>query len=198
MKIGYARVSTEEQNLDSQIDALKAAGCEKIFEDNGISAVAEIRPGFVAALAAAHAGDKFVIWKLDRAFRSTVDAILTLDHIRGRGVEFECLTMHIDTTTPEGRKWYRDTASWAEYERELISQRTKAGMAAAKRRGKHVGRPRKLTKAQVHHAQRQLAIGGETISGMAEMFGVAALTLSRALKSAEEAKRNPQFSFPKR
>lgn len=182
IKIGYARCSTEEQNLDLQLDALHAAECDQIFEDMGISAVAKNRPGFDAAIAALSDGDSLVIWKLDRAFRSTVDAILTLDALRERGIEFQCLTMHVDTSTPEGRKWYRDTASWAEYERELIAQRTKAGMAAAKRQGKHVGRPRVLTGQQISHARSLIEDGQETLASAARLFGVGKSTLWRALK----------------
>ena len=184
MKIGYARVSTEEQTLDLQIDALQMAQCDRVFKDEGISAVAANRPGWESALAALEGGDTLVIWKLDRAFRSTVDAILTLDRLRDRGIEFQCITMQIETSTPEGRKWYRDTASWAEYERELISQRTKAGMAAAKRRGKHIGRPKALTIEQINHAREAIA-NGETVSGMAGVLKVNRKTLATALKRQE-------------
>lgn len=181
MKIGYARVSTEEQNLSLQLDALKAAGCKRIYRDEGVSGDGRERPAFNAALRKLKPGDLFVIWKLDRAFRSTVEAILTLERFRNQGVEFQCVTMHIDTSTPEGRKWYRDTASWAEYERELISQRTKAGMAAARRRGIRIGRPPKLTEAQIAKARRDLGAGRATIAGLAQDFGVSPRTLSRAL-----------------
>ncbi|MCR9277303.1 MAG: recombinase family protein [Pseudomonadaceae bacterium] len=181
MKIGYARVSTDEQLLDMQLDALQAVKCDQIFKDEGISAIAANRQGWESALQALDDGDTLVIWKLDRAFRSTVDAILTLDNLRDRGIEFQCITMQIDTSTPEGRKWYRDTASWAEYERELISQRTKAGMAAANRRGKHVGRPKALTDEQINHAQSAIA-AGETVSGMAGVLNVNRKTLSNALR----------------
>ncbi len=183
MKIGYARDSTDEQLLDMQMDALQAAKCDQIFRDEGVSAIAANRPGFEAALDALSSGDTLVIWKLDRAFRSTVDAILTLDSLRDRKVGFQCTTLQIDTSTPEGRKWYRDTASWAEYERELVSQRTKAGMAAAKRRGKHVGRPRALNAEQIQHAKIQIEQGG-TVSGTAALLGVDRSTLRRALGSA--------------
>lgn len=181
--IGYARCSTEEQNLDLQVDALKAAGCEPIFEDFGISAIAQHRPGLEGALDVLQAGDSLVIWKLDRAFRSTVDAILTLDRLRERKIDFKCLTMQIDTSTPEGRKWYRDTASWAEYERELISQRTKAGMEAAKRHGKHVGRPRALTGQQISHARNLIENEEESMASVARLFGVGKSTLWRALRA---------------
>lgn len=186
MRIGYARVSTEEQNLRLQLDALKAAGCTRIYRDKGVSAVARERPAFKAALAALKSGDILVIWKLDRAFRSTVEAILTLERLRKHGVEFQCITMHIDTSTPEGRKWYRDTASWAEYERELISQRTKAGMEAARRRGVRIGRPPKLTKGQIRQARSELTARTAPLAAIARRFHVAPRTLARAIKKKEK------------
>lgn len=185
MKIGYARVSTGEQNLDLQIDALRAANCDQIFTDKGISAIASVRPGYEGAIDALRGGDVFVIWKIDRAFRSTVDAILVLEALRRRGIEFQCITMNIDTTTPDGRKWYRDTASWAEYERELISERTKAGLEAARRRGKRLGRPPALTREQTAHARREVDAGRETMGGMAEILGVDRGTLRRAFQRWE-------------
>ena len=142
MKIGYARVSTEDQRLDMQMDALKKAGCHKIFKDAGISALAKDRPGYLAAIDALKNGDTLVVWALDRAFRSTIHAVTELNRFAKMDVEFKCLTQPIDTTTPEGRFLYRQLASFAELEHDLISKRTKDGMAAAKQRGKHIGRPR--------------------------------------------------------
>jgi DNA invertase Pin-like site-specific DNA recombinase len=191
MRIGYARVSTEEQNLSLQLDALKASGCKRIYRDKGVSAVARERPAFKTALSVLKSGDILVIWKLDRAFRSTVEAILTLERLRKQGVEFQCVTMHIDTSTPEGRKWYRDTASWAEYERELISQRTKAGMAAARRRGVRIGRPPKLTAAQIDRAHAAIEAGRATKADLAARYGVSVRTLSRALDGATGKKGKP-------
>lgn len=179
-RIGYARVSTEEQVLDLQLDALEAAGCDLVYKDEGVSAVAPVRAGFEQALHALKPGDTLVIWKLDRAYRSTLDAILALKELQAQNIQFRCLTMHIDTSTPEGRKWFRDTASWAEYERELISERTKAGMEAARRRGKHIGRPRALSDDQIvaaHARTRQ----GASLAQLARDLGVAQSTLSRAL-----------------
>lgn len=189
MKIGYARVSTEEQNLALQRDALQSFGCEAIFEDHGISAVAKRRPGFDDALAALTPGDTFVIWKMDRAFRSLRNALDLLEDLEARGVEFVSLTDMIDTTTPMGKAMYQMRGVFSELERSLIIERTKAGMEAARRRGQHIGRPPKLTNEQVAHAVRQIDDQGETITSMARMFGVSALTLSRALKRREEEAR---------
>lgn len=187
MKIGYARVSTEEQTLDTQMDALQAFRCDQIFRDDGLSAIAANRPRWESALAALDSVDALVIWKLDRAFHSTVDAILTLDYLRERNIDFQCITMLIDTSTPEDRKWYRDTASWVENERELISQRTKAGMAAAKRRGKNIGRPKALTIEQINRARAAIA-QGETVSGMAGVLNVNRNALANASKVGEEVR----------
>ena len=182
MKVGYARVSTADQNLDLQIDALKAAQCETIYKDDGISAVASERPEFSAALARLKRGDTLVIWKMDRAFRSLIHALKVLEDLEKRGVEFQSLTDDIDTTTAMGRFVYQLRNAFSELERALISERTKAGMAAARARGAVVGRPLKLTDEQVTHAKREVDAGRETITHMARLFNVAPLTLSRALR----------------
>ncbi len=180
--IGYARVSTEEQNLNLQRDALEAAGCEKIFEDLGCSAIAAIRPGFDAALAAIQAGDTFVIWKMDRAFRSLLQALETLEHLEACQVSFLSITDHIDTCTPMGRCMYQIRNAFAELERSLISERTKAGMEAARRRGQQIGRPRKLSTDQIEEARDELTQeGGRTLNDIAQEMHVSRRTLRRAL-----------------
>lgn len=182
-KIGYIRASDHEQTEALQIDALNVAGCDVIYGDHGVSGAVRNRKGLKEVLGELKEGDTLVVWKLDRLGRSTVHLLLLLDELRNRGVDFQAITQGIDTTTATGRMVYGQLALFAEFEREQIRERTKAGMAAAKRRGKHVGRPRKLTDEQVAHAARQIKAGQETISGMAELFGVSALTLSRALKA---------------
>lgn len=181
-KIGYIRVSDNDQTEALQIDALQAAGCTLIYGDHGVSGAVKNRKGLQDVLAELKEGDTLAVWKLDRLGRSTVQLILLLEELRERGVDFQALTQGIDTTTSIGRMLYGQLAVFAEFEREQTSDRTKAGMAAAKRRGKHVGRPLKLTPAQVAHASDQIANKHETISGMAEMFGVAHHTLARALR----------------
>lgn len=131
---GYARVSTEEQNLDLQLDALRAAGCQELFQDLGVSAVAKKRAGFDAMLDQLGNGDTVIIWKLDRAFRSLRQALDVLEVFEQRGIEFRSLTDQIDTTTPMGKCMYQVRNAFAELERSLISERTKAGMAAARAR----------------------------------------------------------------
>jgi len=181
MKIGYARVSTEEQNLGLQLDALTQEGCERIYKDEGVSAVARERPEFTAALGALQAGDTLVIWKMDRAFRSLLDALRVLEDLERRGVNFHSLTDDIDTSTAMGRFVYQIRNAFAELERALIVERTKAGMAAARRRGVRIGRPPKLTTEQIEEARAEVDAGRATVTGLARQFGVSPRTLSRAL-----------------
>jgi DNA invertase Pin-like site-specific DNA recombinase len=185
MRIGYARVSTDEQNLGLQVDALKAAGCARIYRDNGVSAVACERPAFTRALAGLRRGDTLVIWKLDRAFRSLLDALNVLADLERRGVHFHSLTDAIDTTTPMGRFAYQIRNAFSELERELIVERTKAGIAAARRRGVRIGRPPKLTSAQVEKAAAHLAAGA-TVAALARRLRVSPRTLSRAIRTKQE------------
>ena len=182
MKIGYARVSTEEQNLDLQIEALKATGCEEIFEDRGISGAAIERPGLAAAIRQADNGDVLVVWKLDRLGRSLPHLIEVINGLRKSGIGFRSLQEQIDTTSAGGRFYFHMLGALAEFERELISERTKAGMASARRRGKHIGRPRKLTAQQVTHARKVIESGDETRAAVAALFGVDVATLRRAMR----------------
>lgn len=159
-KIGYVRVSDKDQTEALQVDALKAAGCDLIYGDHGVSGAISKRRGLDEVLSALEDGDTLVVWKLDRLGRSTIHLLQLLSDLRDRGVDFQAITQGIDTTTAVGRMLYGQLAVFAEYERTLISERTKAGMAAAKARGVHVGRPRlsktmdnaldKLEKHEVH------------------------------------------------
>lgn len=181
MKIGYARVSTDEQNLDLQIQALRKAGCRPIIKDDGLSGADRSRPGLTEALSTLKKGDVLVVWKLDRLGRSLDHLIALIDTIGKQGAGFVSLTETIDTTTAGGRLVFHMMGALAEFERGLIKERTKAGMAAAKRRGKHVGRPFKLTGQQVAHARELLASGKESRNAVAALFDVDAKTLRRAL-----------------
>lgn len=181
MRIGYARVSTDDQNLRLQLDALRSAGCERIYRDDGISAVARERPGLNRALRRLKEGDILVVWKLDRLGRSLPHLIEVITDLRDRGIGFESLRDHIDTTSAGGRFYFHILAALAEFERELIGERTKAGMAAAKRQGIRIGRPRKLNAAQIEHA-RALVNAGETVTAVASSLVVNPTTLLRALK----------------
>ncbi|WP_231703950.1 recombinase family protein [Cochlodiniinecator piscidefendens] len=144
-KIGYVRVSHKDQTENLQIDALKATGCDFIYGDHGVSGAVTKRCGLDEMLASLKSGDTLVVWKLDRLGRSTIHLLQLLSDLRDRGVDFKAITQGIDTTTAVGRMPYGQLAVFAEYERSLISERTKAGMAAAKARGVHVGTP-KLSK----------------------------------------------------
>lgn len=180
--LGYARVSTEEQHLDLQIDALEAAGCIRIYSDQGISAVAKYRKGFEEVLTELQSGDVLVIWKMDRAFRSLRHALDILEQFENRDIQFRSLTDQIDTTTPMGKCMYQIRNAFAELERNLISERTKAGMEAARKRGKHIGRPNKLTSEQIEWARVQLSEKPEaTITGISKELDISAKTLKRHL-----------------
>ena len=181
MKIGYARVSTQDQNLNLQNDALKAAGCEKVFADEGGSGAVKTRSGLDAALAAIGDGDTLIVWKLDRLGRSLSFLIELIGELGRKGAGFIALQDGIDTTTSGGKLVFHIMGALAEFERNLVSERTTAGMAAARRRGKHLGRPSALSGAQVAHAKKAIEKGDETLSGMASMLGVHRNTLKRAI-----------------
>jgi DNA invertase Pin-like site-specific DNA recombinase len=183
MKIGYARVSTVDQNPAMQIAALKKAGCtnETIFKDDGISGATGVkRPALLHCLKRLKKGDTLIVWKLDRLGRSVRDLITMLDELRERGVKFHSLTEAIDTTTPTGRAMWQMIGVLAELERSLISERTHAGVKAAKNRGVKFGRKPKLTRQQIAHA-RKLIEQGERAADVADTLGVARATLYRAL-----------------
>jgi DNA invertase Pin-like site-specific DNA recombinase len=180
MKIGYARVSTDEQNLDLQKQALETAGCDRIFEDRGISGSALKREGLSQALEAVSEGDVFVVWKLDRLGRSLPHLIETITKLREQGIGFLSLQEQIDTTSAGGRFYLHILAALAEFEREMIRDRTRAGMQAARRRGAHIGRPAKLSSAQISEAKKLIA-EGRTRTDVAALFNVSSLTLRRAL-----------------
>lgn len=139
MKIGYARVSTDDQTLDLQRDALTAAGCERLFEDKASGAKAD-RPGLAEALAFARKGDVLVVWRLDRLGRSLPELVRLVGELDAAGVGFESLTEKIDATTATGRLVFHVFAALAEFERNLIRERTHAGLASARARGRKGGR----------------------------------------------------------
>ncbi len=181
MKIGYARCSTDEQNLDAQIQALRAAGCRQIIKDQGLSGADRSRPGLHEALSKLKKGDVLVVWKLDRLGHSLDHLIELIDTIGKQGAGFASLTESIDTTTAGGRLVFHMMGALVEFERGLIKERTRAGMKAAKRRGQHVGRPFKLTRQQVSHARDLIASGKESRGAMATILRVDVKTLRRAL-----------------
>ena len=189
MRIGYARVSTEEQNLDLQRQALEAAGCDEIFGDRGVRGAAAKRPALDRALAAMREGDVLVVWKLDRLGRDLRHLVNLIHDLTARGVGFKVLEGHgaeIDTTTANGRLIFGIFAALAEFERELISERTRGGLKAARRRGVHLGRPPKLGADQLEAAREMVEAKEKTRGEIAALLGVSPKTLWRALRSVTE------------
>lgn len=180
MKIGYMRVSKEEQKLDRQVDGLKSV-CDRLHLEK-VSAVADERPIFDTLFKTLKAGDTLVVWDLDRAFRSTVDAILCANELRERGVAFQIVSLNVDTSEPVGELVYSLVAAIAQFERRNISKRTKEGLASAVKRGKILGRKRKLTGRRLRKAVQLLDAGEHSKSEIAALFDVHPRTLSRALK----------------
>ena len=148
MRIGYARISTVEQNLDLQLNALSAAGCDEVYQDEGFSGAKTVRPGLEKALSRLKQDDVLVVWRLDRLGRSMKHLIELTNDLENRGIGFQSLSDAIDTSTAGGRLYFHLMGAFAEFERNLISERTKAGMAAAKARGAKIGRPKKPTPEQ--------------------------------------------------
>ncbi len=192
VKIGYARVSSGEQNLDLQRDALTAAGCGMVFEDDGVSGTARRRPGLDRALAAIKPSDTLVTWRLDRLGRSLPHLIELVAGLQERGCGFASLNEAIDTTSAGGKLVFHIMGALAEFERALIMERTRAGMASARTRGRHLGRPRALTGAQLAKAAGEIAADRETVAGMATLFGVNRSTLWRALRDRVPATPSPK------
>ncbi|WP_177175095.1 recombinase family protein [Nitratireductor aquibiodomus] len=177
--VGYLRVSTAEQRPDRQIDGLRMI-CDELHIET-LSAVSPGRPVFGRVVSELRSGDMLVVWDLDRAFRSVVDALTEAEKLRKRGVHFRIATLNIDTSTAAGIFVYTMMSALAEFERRTLSQRTKEGLAAARERGARLGRPPKVTDEQLHRASARIA-AGERISTIAADLGVAPWTLSRALK----------------
>lgn len=180
MRIGYARVSTDDQNLDLQIAALKHAGCDRIFTDQGISGAQFSRPGLAAAMTVLSAGDTFVVWRLDRLGRSLHKLIELVEGFGEKKIGFASLTESIDTGSPGGTLVFHIMAALAQFERGLISERTKAGMLAAKARGQQVGRRRAMSERECVEARGLLA--AYSTSDVARRYGVHPRTLLRSLR----------------
>jgi len=178
--MGYARVSTDAQTTRLQLDALKAAGCERIFEDKESGALRS-RPRLDRALAELHAGDTLVVWKLDRLGRSLRHLLDISETLRERGVALRSLTEHIDTATAAGKMLYAVLGAVAQFERDVLRERTVAGMRAAKSRGEHIGRPPALTSSQIREARKMLERGGSP-SHVARVLRIGRSTLYRHLR----------------
>ncbi len=182
MIVGYARISTVEQILDLQKDALAVAKCERIFEDT-ISGAKSARPGLDDALRFMRSGDVLTVWRLDRLGRSLKMLIETMNALQVRGIELRSLTEQIDTTTPGGKLIFHIFGSLAEFERDLIRERTQAGLAAARARGKQGGRPKKLgTPGKVAMARSLYADHSLSIPDICATLGISKSTLYRQLE----------------
>jgi DNA invertase Pin-like site-specific DNA recombinase len=185
MKIGYVRVSQQEQNEALQVDALQAAGCEKLFTDTMAGSKVE-HNGLNEALASVQPGDTLVVWKLDRLGRSLQHLITTLGGLQEHGIDFISLTEKIDTTTPAGKLIFPLMGALAEFERDLIRERTNAGLAAARARGRRGGRPKNLkTDGKVALARRMFADKRNSILEICSTPGISRATLYRYVKEAE-------------
>ncbi|MCP1644902.1 DNA invertase Pin-like site-specific DNA recombinase [Pseudomonas citronellolis] len=181
MNIGYARVSTEEQDLSLQIGALEAYGCERIFSDHGLSGGLRTRPGLGQALDHLSQGDKLVVWRLDRLGRSLAHLVDLLDCLGARKIGFSSLNENIDTSSSGGRLVFHIMAAMAEFERGLISERTRAGMAAARAQGRHVGRHPTLNTQQCAEAFCLIDHEGLALETVASRFNVHPRTLQRSI-----------------
>lgn len=192
MRIGYARVSTDSQRLDLQLDALKSAGCEKIFQDTASGAL-DSRPGLAEAMAFAKRGDILCVWKLDRLGRSLQNLIGNVIALRDRGVGFHSLQEQLDTTTPSGKLLFHVMGALAEFERSLISQRTKAGLDAARLRGAIGGRPSKLNEQKISTARRLLADPAMSVEDVCSAMKVSKATLYRHLSGRSVSTNKAEY-----
>lgn len=183
MQIGYARVSSDDQNLDLQYDALKAAGCKKIFDDR-VSGAHSQRPGLERLLDTVRDGDSVIVWRLDRLGRSMKDLLEVVAKLESNGVELSSLQEKIDTSSSGGRLIFHIFAALAEFERNLIRERTFAGLTAAKTRGRTGGRPRSLDKKEQKLLVSLYEGGEHSIGEICEILRISKATLYNYLERA--------------
>jgi DNA invertase Pin-like site-specific DNA recombinase len=183
-KIAYARVSTPDQRHDRQIEGLKAF-CDELHIET-LSACAARRPVYDRVVAKLRPGDMLVVWDLDRAFRSVVDALTEAEKLRGRGIHFQIANLSIDTSTPAGIFVYTMLSALAEFERRTLSQRTREGLEAARARGARIGRPPRLNDRQLVRARRRIEHDNMSVKAVAEELGVPRWTLVRSLRRQDQ------------
>jgi len=181
MLIGYARISTTDQTLALQRDALTAAGCQQTFTDTASGARTD-RPGLTAALAYARPGDTLVVWRLDRLGRSLGHLIETIRGLEERGVHFRSLQEQLDTGTSGGKLVFHVFGALAEFERDLIRERTHAGLAAARARGRLGGRPRRLSPRKLEHLRTLARDKSNSVAEICQMLGISRATFYRYSK----------------
>ncbi len=184
-RIGYARVSTADQKLRMQLDALNAVNCDSIFKDHGVSGAKSSRPGLDDMLAYIRPGDTVVVFKLDRLGRSVLHLADLLVKFRNEDIHFCSLAEGVNTTTPGGKLVYHLFSAFAEFQRDIIIENTREGMRAAKRRGSLIGRPHSLSADSVMEAHRLIAQSGARREDVARNLGVCRMTLDRAIKRLE-------------
>jgi len=189
MFIGYCRVSTSDQNLSLQKDELKKFGCSKIYEDIA-SGAKSARVGLEAAIDFAREGDTLVIWKLDRLGRSLRDLIEIVNRLEKSGVSFVCITQNIDTRTPGGKLFFHIFGALAEYERELIRERTKAGLTAARARGRKGGRKPAMNEEQIEQARAMMDNPKLKIKSIIKTLGVSKATLYKYVPMGKSKNEN--------
>lgn len=184
MLIGYARVSTDDQNLDLQRDALEKANCEQIFTDQ-VSGTKARRPGLEQALSHLRSGDTLVVWRLDRLGRSLRHLIDTVTDLQERGIGFKSLQESIDTTTSGGKLVFHIFGALAEFEREIIRERTQAGLQAARARGKTGGRPKALSKSKAEMARQLYQDKAHSINEICQTLGISRMTFYRYVNTKQ-------------
>ena len=182
-RLGYAQVSTDDQNLDLQRDALTQAGCRQVYEEKASGKGAD-RPELDHVLADLRPGNTLVVWRLDRLGRNLADLVRIVSELRNKGVGFESLTERIDTVTATGELVFHLFASLAQFERNLIRERTRAGLASARARGRKGGRPPKLGPKELREIRVLLRDPGVTVSSVAKRYGVSRVTLYAHLNAA--------------
>lgn len=185
MIVGYARVSTLDQNAELQVDALRAAGCEKVFIEHKTGSNRE-RPELNRCLEILRSGDQLIVWRLDRLGRSLKDLIDLVTESEKNGVGFQSLNESINTVTPTGKLIFHVFGALSEFERSLIQERTKAGLEAARARGRKGGRPKKMNTSQARNAKAMLIDPTITKTEVARHFNVSRVTLNSALAALEK------------
>ena len=183
--IGYLRVSKPQQRHDRQYDGLEGL-CDELHVEQ-ISGAGKSRPIYDGVIAGLRPGDLLVVLDLDRAFRSAADALNEIEKLHAQGINIHIANFHVDTSTPTGYFIYTVMSGLAEFERRTLSQRTKEGLEAARRRGKRLGRPAKVTDRQIRAAKRRYDRGSDTLTDLAAGLGIHPWTLTRRIKKLQEA-----------
>ncbi|GMN04588.1 recombinase family protein [Erythrobacter sp. MTPC3] len=190
MKLGYARVSTDEQNLALQIDALKDAGAERIFEDRGVSGAAVLKPAYGEMLRMARPGDEIIVWRLDRLSRSLMTLMTELQMLGELQLGFRSLNEQIETVTPAGRLFFHMVGAFAQFERDVIRERTRAGLESARRAGKKLGRPPVISAEQWQQAKALMQPPHNmTGQAVAKVLGVSHQSIYKRLKAERNSEQ---------